>query len=548
MRIALRIIALAWLIALFAAPGASAGAGGTIPSAGSRDHAYFVWPPALPGAPASRICVIHHIPATDALGSIRSARQVPGSPALLAADADRLILIHEPPPPPEVAPGGTPSPERAARRVETITTARAEIGSSFFEYRPVGRDPEALPSLPASGKLLAAALTREGPFVLLEDGGALSLLAQVGAEWRAVALPDASAALAPTIVAMSDRLLLAERAPAGEPRARESAPRIWSASAADLVSSATPAQPEAWRRDAYAIAGRDESLLAAGDALLACARRPGGDVTLRLLRPTGASHPLATVHGVGDDFAVIPLADRVNIVWFQKPDSATPTPRLHTAVVSAITGETLFRGPAQAGAIVSARSLLTLALLLGAVLLTALVFILRPDPTDAQAIVLPPGAALAGPGRRFIAACVDIGIPTAIVSSVFNIAPGEILEASLLSADAGLGGAGALLALLFLTILHTSLSEWLAGSTLGKRLVSCRTISVRGGKPALWQAVVRNALKLLCPPLALFLLVDPRSRHPADVLARTAVVVMTKPLPPEPPSPGDPPSRPPEGS
>lgn len=511
-------------------------AAGSIPSAGSREHAFFVWPPPAPPASSGiRFTSLHHIVASDPLGSVRHARDLPGSPAHLSAYADRVLLVHESEPP-EVAPGSTGDAPPARRRVEAVTAARAAIGGAFYEYRPVGRDPEALPSLPESGVLLDVALTKSGAFALLSERGRLTLLALSQTEWKPAPLPDARAPFRPALLVLADRLILAERE-ARRPGAEGAPPaRVWSADPETLLAGADTSDPGAWADAGLGAPSEGEDLLVAADSLIACRRAPSGEVSLRLLRPGGASHALASIPGVGADFAVVPSGERVSVVWFQTDKAG---PRQHVATVSAITGRTLYTGLASPGAVVSARSLLTLALLLGAVLLTALVFILRPEPADSQVIVLPPGTALAGPGRRFVAACVDLGLPALIVSRAFAISPGEILEASLLSPDAGLGGAGALLALLFLTILHTSVSEWLAGSTLGKSLVRCRTVSAKGGRPAFWQAVVRNALKLLCPPLALFLLVDPRARHPADVLARTVVVVTIKPDAPSPPDSGD---------
>jgi hypothetical protein len=51
------------------------------------------------------------------------------------------------------------------------------------------------------------------------------------------------------------------------------------------------------------------------------------------------------------------------------------------------------------------------------------------------------------------------------------------------------------------------------------------------GRPTLVQALVRNAVRWLAPPLAALVLFDPNWRHPGDVLSRT--VVLTAATPPE---------------
>lgn len=518
---------LGWALLL----GASSARGAEVPAAGSREHAYFIWVPVPPTAkPSARFTSLYHLPAEAAPGVVRLGRQITGIPSRVAAVGDRLYIAHEPLPDEPLASGEAleARPPRL-RRVEMLTVAPTPVGAGFYEFRPVGREPESLPSLSAEGELLSLAATERGLFALLAPagvGGAPTLLMLRDDAWAPVDYGPPEGFAPAGMFALDGRVALV--APA-RPRAGAPGDARTTLLIADGAEAAANGA-SAWR--ALRVRGVSPGARFVGTAAGVVAAETGADgaVALRLIRLESASEggavealELATVAAGRGEFALAPLGERVNVVWFTAERALGPSMRI--ATVSAFTGRTLYEGPIIPGPVVSARGLLTLALLLGAALLTALVFILRPEPADNQVILLPPDTALAGPGRRTLAASIDLLLPGAIIASATGASVREIVDASLLNSDAGMEGAGALLALVFLTILHTSLSEWLAGTTVGKRLLGCRTISVNGKRPALWQAGVRNSLKLLCPPLALFLLLDPRARHPADILARTAVVV-----------------------
>src|SRR5262249_54375171 len=122
---------------------------------------------------------------------------------------------------------------------------------------------------------------------------------------------------------------------------------------------------------------------------------------------------------------------------------------------------------------------------------------------------------------------------------------------ALLTPTTMLGGTGALSGdldlrpfgmALALTVLHTSVMEWLKGRSVGKFVMGLRVVDVRklegasagdgsgtredvrAMRPALWQALVRNFVRWAAPMLAMFALLDQEGRHPGDLAARTLVI------------------------
>ena len=72
--------------------------------------------------------------------------------------------------------------------------------------------------------------------------------------------------------------------------------------------------------------------------------------------------------------------------------------------------------------------------------------------------------------------------------------------------------------------MHSALGEWLFGRTIGKAITRCRTATLKGERPRLWQASLRSLVKLLFPPFALFMFLDARRRHPGDLVSGTVVL------------------------
>jgi uncharacterized RDD family membrane protein YckC len=237
--------------------------------------------------------------------------------------------------------------------------------------------------------------------------------------------------------------------------------------------------------------------------------------------------------------------------------SALAVPRLLVREVSAFTGATLFTGPARSEGLISGRDFQILTLVVAGVMLAVLMFVLRSD--EQGVIPLPTGTALAPPARRVLAALIDLAGPVLLVCAVFQIAPENLISWSMFTnRDEALPVATAWL----VTFGHCVVGEWLLGASVGKRIMGVRVVGIRKlpaaeaaeaaeadqpdssdqtdpavegdserfgsaevGPPTLRQALLRNALRWLVPPLALLAFADSNWRHPGDVLANTLVVI-----------------------
>lgn len=476
----------------------------------------------LPGAgkrsvESNEIGTIYHLPGALEAGTIRHGPDMPWAPSAMATRDGRVVMVFEP----ESPVGDQPSAWSASRRVRAITVRAGAVDGTFF-YEPMGRDPEALASLPAEGAVRGLAMGAWGPVALLAgaDGAdGARLLALRGVEWESVPLPAG--------VERHARLDLTTRE--GRPTLVAESGGM-GATAWTLASADGREGTWEWGREPIAPPRADERVIGVGTGLVGWSRDAEGQVRLRLLRESGA-YDLAPVTGVSERFGIVPGDQRVSVVWLSREQRENVEREIYrVAVVSTVTGKVLYEGPARTGTSLTGRDLQTLALLAGALLLTALVFVLRPSPDETGAVALPSGTALAETWRRAAGLLIDLAPGMALAALVFGVSMEELASAAALATTASAKPVMALLVGVMLTATHEILGEWLTGRSLGKWATGCRVVTTRGTKLALWQAVVRTALKLFCPPLALFVLIDPRRRHPADILART-VVVMRAPEP-----------------
>ena len=165
-------------------------------------------------------------------------------------------------------------------------------------------------------------------------------------------------------------------------------------------------------------------------------------------------------------------------------------------------------------------------ILVGALLLTVvIVFLVRPDPTAIH-ITLPQHASLAEPRRRLMAALIDL-IPSAILAIVIMGVPfAQVFNWPLISHD--IADSQCALLLILITVIHSTISELIWGSTLGKVIFSCRVLNTHGKRAGIQAILIRNLLKsvvLVVPPLALFVFLNPYRQRLGDLVAKTIVVV-----------------------
>lgn len=506
----LRALLIAAIVALIgAAPARSA----FLPSAGSAEHGWF----ALPVGTEGEVTGLYHFPGAIDPGGARVGPRILGTVTNLAVGEDRLIIVQDeiasPPPTLKASDGKKPLPAPTPQRRVMAITIRPGLTPGHFEYWPLNRAPESLPSLPDWGRLEDVAMLGPKPFALIapsDDSPAPGsfpekrvLLHLNGLRWESTFLPDdLRPGMRACLLGDASGLWIVQRSGADSAR-------VWS-----IGKNGTD-----WTAEDLESPQGVDLYLVAGGQLIGADVDGADEVRFWLLRPQGA-HPLESATGVSGDRAVFPVGERLYTVW--KPEGADP--RLQVAVISSVTGASLYAGPVGADPIISGRELQTLAMLLGFVLLTVMIFALRPESAQRPIGALPEGWSLAGPGLRALAVMIDL-VPGLIIGAVvFRVQPGDMLSAAMLSPDMLMRDVAALLTAIGVTIVHSALSEHLTGCTLGKRLLGLRVVSIDGRRPTLWQATARSALKFLCPPLALFVFLDVMSRHPADVLTGSVVI------------------------
>ncbi|MGP1309172.1 MAG: RDD family protein [Phycisphaerales bacterium] len=503
------------------APVAQAARPTWLPSAGGERHGWFALPSEGLGFPA-----LYHVPPESDPGTIRGGPRLRDFPEALASAGERVVIVT----PPErlEAQGDADSatgdeqtervrndpPARLIRRVQWLRTSRSAPGS-IWTYHPSGREPIAMPSLPGRGDLRGLAMNEHAVFALMQGAPAsqgehgldgpredrLYVLPEGAREWAISTLPsDWSTDEHGVLVMLGERLVLIQTNRAWESRPLSAEPGVieWSPSGLSAPVGAS-------------------RVTTSGSSLVVVHAEPER-ITLELVRESSRT-PLATIEHQARDLAVVGGGEHVTVVWRGEGD---PT-RLRATVISAISGAVLYDDFARTNAVVSGREIQSLALLVGALMLTILVFVLRPEEALGGAVVVPPGYALAAPMRRVAAVLLDLAPMLVACAFAFGVSAREMLDAAVLSDDSTTLGAAALGVAFILTAVHSTLSEWLTGRTLGKAILRCRTYSVKGERPRLWQAALRTLVKLLFPPFALFLFLDIRRRHPGDLVAGTVV-------------------------
>jgi hypothetical protein len=290
--------------------------------------------------------------------------------------------------------------------------------------------------------------------------------------------------------------------------------------------------------------------------------KPAADVLLDLslgagrnqeatLYSLGVAGPavLANLGSVPKSCTIVPMSapgapelgpGRLTLAWRAKRvGGAEP---LTLREISSETGATLYSGPAKGGESDHMRRLQALTIIGVLLMVGVLVFILRGTAArGAVDVRVAEGVRPVNPVRRLVAASLDlipsvIGVSVSLGLGAFGLLSpsGPLGSAIAAGGDADLRPLGLVI---LLTIVHTSVMEWLTGQSVGKlimglRVVDARVWTVPGGegrklvlrRPALWQALVRNLVRWTVPVLAMLALLDSAGRHPGDLAARTMVV------------------------
>lgn len=434
---------------------------------------------------------LYHVASDDEAGSLTRVMVLDERPLALVGEGERLVMIF---PARSVPDGGS------VRRVRSVRVDGRGAGG-VYRFRPPGRG-RAEAALSGSGVLIGAALTPDGPGALLRPTttkGPGRLLVLDESEWNERPLPEG----------------LDENA------GWEFRNTVGGALVADARGSWVWDDSSGWRDAALPEMG-EATLLTAGGRLVAARWSEDGGLALSLVQG-GGEIPLTTLPSTPREQAVVGVGETVCVYWFDEDEPL----RLRATVVSANTGEVLYEDFAGSPGPLEQQDLQFIALVAGSVLLIVILFLLRPEGDLQREPVLPEGAALAEAGARFLAAVID-ALPAALVSALVwdvplwaAVSPGLAIEEA-----AGLNP-------IFLTgllyFVHSTLSEWLTGRTLGKSVTGCRTVDSTGAPRLRFkQALVRNLFKAVFPPLTMLLMLDPWRRHPADQVGGTLVVARAR--------------------
>ncbi|RNC81047.1 MAG: hypothetical protein ED559_04400 [Phycisphaera sp.] len=260
---------------------------------------------------------------------------------------------------------------------------------------------------------------------------------------------------------------------------------------------------------------------------------------------------LGTIDPPGSPLAatVLHSTGRLVLAWTNadertgEVESGLPAPREVSNPIrrviefSLIEGRTVYAGRAVVSSPVKQSEFRNLAFLMMLLMGLVLLVVLRP-PADGAAVSLPPGLAIAGPGRRTLATFFDGLVGVVIVARALDLTVLEVLGPFAVPATGRLD-IGPLLVALLINVFHCSVGEAVFGRSIGKSfmgLIVARVDASSAGlpegqfrPPAPFRSLGRNLIKWLLPPVAMLALSDPGGRHRGDLLAQTAVLGRANP-------------------
>lgn len=472
-------------------------------------------------------------------GSVREARRLRERPEAMAAWGNRLLLLF---PPPE---------QGSARRIMSVAAVPGGY-PGVWAYDPATRL-RTLATIESAGEVAGFVGTRFGPAVLVyateadERPGLLGLKVLDRLEWIDLDLPgpaDRDAAEGEPPASFADALLVPGRdglslMVVGE----DGRAGLWTGELARAqqndegdgqeADAAAPAGPPLTVGWSYTpMPGLGERL---SGARVLTAMYTRGRLVLALQDDEGEGQLLhATHHGVRTvaDLGPMPpigaslfLPDVGRLVTVAaEQDGSRGQLRAAVREVSAWNGAEFYEGPAQTQGPISMQELRLLGIALVSLMVIVMVYVLSPDPLKGR-VGIPPGSALAEPGRRVAAGMADLLLAALITSLVMDIPLGETLSIGALVSERG--GHWGLLWTLLIGMGMCTLLEGFWGVSPGKLVLGVRVVRAGEphGRPGLLRAAIRNACKWLAAPLALVTLLGPARRHRGDVLSATVVVI-----------------------
>jgi uncharacterized RDD family membrane protein YckC len=372
------------------------------------------------------------------------------------------------------------------------------------------------PPLPADATLIDAAAGRDGPTVLIEHDGR-RLLAAGAATWIALDLPDALPDAATVRMVTTDR---------------PEAEIMLIARHADRSATVFTRDDQQWSRHHLAIEIEQnyDALVVWGQVVLVDAAKTGRTLRARvwtgsrvieagtLPRPDGPTGQWAAT-AYRDRLAVIFAAEPIQLVQRDLRDPPrTPATGASLRIVPWSWWQTNQR-------------LITYGLLV--VLLIVIVVALRPAHRINR-IQLPPTMRLATATRRGLSAVIDTTPGFIVVWAVTGIDDPLAVIGPWLSLSDNWAAKAPAVAVMLITVIHCTLGEWKAGTTLGKRVTRCRVVDYDGRPPRGAVVLIRNAMKMLemlLWPLLVSVLLSPVNQRLGDQVARTVVIDRTPATP-----------------
>ncbi|MEM1165754.1 MAG: RDD family protein [Planctomycetota bacterium] len=412
-------------------------------------------------------------------GGYERAATLERMPERIAASAGAGLVVF---PSVSTNAGGALSDRASVRGVREIRVTSRTGGLHVFS------SPRARPHLPGDGELRGLTGTLSGVWAALLDHGPegmhLHLLDHEGA-WRLAPWPEGIDSSAAHLVSIGEQIVIADR----------------TAAVAARLGSGEDTADITWERLDLA-RPRSASLATLDGALASWWVTEASELAVELDTGVQMRHPMA-----GEPRVL--TAGRSLVAVSVEPGRTS----LMALVVDA-EGRAVHDGPASSRTAERARSIELLTLFASAMLAACVLLIVMPSATSTQSgvVALPEGVALAEPPRRFIATLVD-AMPGLFLVSVMWAGESESAAAAMESLAVG-SGPWPWLVFGALTIAHTTALETLFGRTIGKAVVSCRTIGA-DGEPVTWRVSLwRNTTKTVFPFVGAAVLARPWTSRP----------------------------------
>lgn len=487
------------------------------------DHVWLVLDP----RGESAVYELVHLALSDEAWAYRAQHSMTQPPVAMAAAGDEIWLVN----PPRTFAGGFQREVFSARVQQNAATG-------LYYLTPVGRL-EMQPTLEGLGRLAGFVAASDGPTALIvpapRTGASLSManasqparvlekplllnLPRGATEWSERLLPDGFIGTRDAQLGLAgDALVLMDAVPDNPARTNVYFERGDAGEAGEAG--------EAWKHAAFVLDVRDvRSLInVAGQCVAVLDHHQGGPVELAYVRPSGLL-PLTTFPAPDGLWLACGLDDQVLVVIHARGEG---DPVFNVTRIDALTGAlrdgiTMTRQPITAGRLWPIA--LALGLSLSAVLAAML---LRPPPSES--IAVKPERVLA-PGRRVLAAAIDLAVGALPAMLLLNCAPADLLTMPMVSSDFSRSGPYVVMVAIS-GVVATTLEVFFACS-LGKMLVGARLTDLQGQRPRWWRIVIRGAIRMLVfviPPLGAFTLTNAHMQGLPDMAARSLVLANDPP-------------------